>query len=240
MNLTVSVFIPTIPKHFQYLDNIIYKYNNMSKEKPDEIVVGVASNWGSNEIKNPDLSKYDNVKIIPCKTNLEVGSNRQQAKDYTNSDIIVYQDSDDFPHSERIHWIKKIFSENTDIWVINHSYVFMGQNIPEKLEMNCEIIKSDELKKLYFPNNKYPEDAKGLGCYGKHMKFPVHAGAVCIKREVLNFISWKKMSEYKIFNPLPSGNYKGAYAEDVEFCLDCLWELEKNAIINLPLLYYRK
>jgi len=48
------------------------------------------------------------------------------------------------------------------------------------------------------------------------------------------------MSEYKIFNPLPSGNYKGAYAEDVEFCLDCLWELEKNAIINLPLLYYRK
>jgi hypothetical protein len=238
MRLKTTVFIPTIPNHFKYLENIVQTYNT-GKVIPDEIIISAAMD--NSDIHQLDhLKQYDNVRIEPYFGKLEVGPNRQRAKEFVDGGIILYQDSDDLPCKERVYWVRKFFQENSDISVLNHSYVFMGNEISDELLETYITVFSPELKKLYFPNNKYPDDARGLGCYGKYMSFPVHAGAVCIRRNVLDSVSWKRMSEYQIFNPLPLYSYKGAYAEDAEFCFDCIWKLNKSAIISLPLYYYRK
>lgn len=239
--MKTSVYIPTIPSHFQYLEDIIIAYLN-GREEPDEIIIGpaIADPKDQHMVCALDhiFSRYDTVKIFPWSGRLEAGPNRMRAKFLCEGDIILYHDSDDRVHPERVYWIKKLFTEYPDIWVINHSYVNMHTDIPRTLEPPETLILSDTLRKIYFPNNKY-SDGKAFHCYGELLPFPVHAGAVCIRKEVLNHVYWKKMDQQVIAPKQPKEVYRGAYSEDMEFCLDCLWKLNRSMIVNLELYYYR-
>ena len=243
--LTTSIYIPSSPNHYRYILGIIEAYMN-TDVKPDEIVIGpiILSEQDKQTLKFLEYiinQKYDNVKIFPYQGYLEAGPNRQRARFLCNGDIVLYQDADDLPHPERVYWIKTLFEAFPDTMVINHSYVSMGEKLPKELSQPKNILTSETLRTMYFPNNQL-EDAKRFRCYGERIptNIPVHAGAVCIRPEVLEQIYWKKMDQQIIAPKIPLELYKGAYSEDMEFCFECLYKLNRSIIIDSPLYFYRR
>jgi len=240
--MKTSIYIPTVPNHFKYLENIVTTYLNGS-ELPDEIIIGpaIADPKDRHMVDSLEyiLSKYDIVKIFPHMGYLEAGPNRQRALFLCSGDIVLYQDSDDMTHGERVYWIKTLFEAYPDTMVINHSYVFMGTELPKELSQPKHILTSETLRPMYFPNDRL-EDAKRFRCYGEGLAWPVHAGAACVRREVLEQVHWKKMDQQVIAPKIPLEQYSGAYSEDFEFCFQALFELNKSMVVDSPLYYYRR
>ena len=118
--MKTDVFITTYPPHFNYLNRIVDMYLN-STVKPDNIVISVSS-YNENQ-KNffDDLeNKNKIVKILRNKNLLLTAESRTLAKN-SDADIIIYHDSDDFPHNSRVEMIKYFF-QNYDIMHLHHSY----------------------------------------------------------------------------------------------------------------------
>ena len=161
---------------------------------------------------------------------LYAGPNRQMAESLCSGDIIIYQDDDDLPHQRRVEVVKKIF-EQFDIVSLNHSYSFLGgQSIPfEKTRM----FSGEYLYKKYFPNDKL-EDCKSYGAYGHGFEFSVHAGVVCIRKELLKDIKWKHHDDLKI------APYPKEKTEDFEFCFETLFYKKNSVIIDAPIYYYKR
>jgi hypothetical protein len=166
--MEISLFIPTIPEHIKYLDNILDIYLNKSSIKPDEIIVSV-SNYKviPTDVLSPMFEKNQNVKFILHDNIMLAGPNRQVSKDFCNGDIIIYQDSDDLPHIQRIEIIKHFF-ENYDILHLNHSYNDISEYNEDIINISeINYIDSDILNQITFPNNKLTEcvdNFRGYGC----------------------------------------------------------------------------
>jgi hypothetical protein len=99
------------------------------------------------------------VKVLRHKEMVEAGPSRQFAQN-TDADIIIYQDSDDKPHVQRVEFIRNIFYSDPDIWVINHSYSKINDYTDILYNFNFETIYTDQLLKMYFPNNTISEAKK--------------------------------------------------------------------------------
>jgi hypothetical protein len=229
------VFIPSIPKRFDKLENLVDIYN-VGTVKPDEIIINASEVNNENYIILIDLfnKKIDNLKIIPHQIHLDAGTNRQQALYISTSNIIIYQDDDDLPSNNRVEIIKWFF-ENKDIVCLNHSYVYNeGLKIdPNGLNINnINIIESDNIYKKYFPNNKL-EDCKSINSYGEGFGFPVCAGACSIKKEILKQVEWKNNDLISLCKFAPKG-------EDFDFCMDVLFRFNKSIMIDSKLYSYLK
>ena len=235
--LKITVFIPSTPNHFQYLEEIIEIYK-IGIVVPDEIIISLSN---SHLMDKKQIDNLENscpfVKVLRHKEMVEAGPSRQFAQN-TDADIIIYQDSDDKPHVQRVEFIRNIFYSDPDIWVINHSYSKINDYTDILYNFNFETIYTDQLLKMYFPNNTISE-AKKQGAYGGGLNFPVHAGAVCIRKEVLDTIKWKKRDEQTVIPPPRKEGFRGAGNEDMEFCMEALFYLKKSIIINCPLYFYR-
>lgn len=245
--MTVSVFIPTTPNYIKYLNSILDAYINDSTVKPDEIVVSI-SNYKEidNVLMENLIKKFNHVKFILHENILLAGPNRQCANKYCDSDIIIYQDSDDLPHPQRVEIIKYVFN-NYDIVHLNHSYYNLTEEIiktnknklpnSEKIVL-CDIkyMGSDELYKIHLPNGKLEECTNITNYYGYGVNYPVHAGAVAIKKDVLKYVMWKNRDELKYSPQWFNRLYKGA--EDYEFCVECLKYFNKSMIIDSKIYYY--
>ena len=237
-SLKTTVFIPSTPGHFHYLEEIIQKYQN-GTVKPEEIIVSLSESNRVEISKIYDLeTKYPTLRFLRHVDKVEAGPNRQFAEN-CDGDIILYQDSDDLPSRDRVEIVKNFFESEPDIFVLNHSY----RRVTEYNEMlldqsSFKVMGPDELYKLYFPNGDI-NDAKLVKAYGGHIKFPVHAGVVCIRKDVLKLVKWKTWEDQVIAPKPPKEMYKGAGAEDFEFCMDCLFYFKKSAIIDAPIYFYR-
>ena len=236
--LKIVVFIPSTPNHFKYLNEIIEIYER-GTVVPNNIIVSLSNSHLVDVNIMADLeNNHPIVKILKHTSQVEAGPSRQFAND-TDADIIIYQDSDDKPHVQRVEFIRNIFYSDPDIWVINHSYSKIEDYTDDILyNFNPKIISTNQLLKMYFPNDNI-NDAKKQGAYGSGINFPVHAGAVCIRRKVLDFVKWKKRDDQTVIPPPRKEGFRGAGNEDMEFCMEALFYLKKSIIINTPLYFYR-
>jgi len=225
------LFIPTTPTHFKNLDKILALYK-IGTVQPDEIIISISK---SNEISKNEMdyieNKY-NCKLMKHKKLMLAGPNRQESIK-SESDIIIYHDSDDYPHKQRIEIIKYFFEQN-NIVMLNHSYS-KNYNEEDIIIQNISIIKCEDIYGLYFPNNILKDCIKYCGAYGGGWNIPICAGPVSIKKEVLNDIKWKDRHELS-YSPMWNNlNYKGA--EDYEFCMEVLYHFKKSILIDSPIYF---
>jgi hypothetical protein len=220
------VFIPTIPSRFNKLENLVNLYN-AGTVKPDEIIINASSvnSDNYNILINLFNKNIHNLKIIPHRTHLEAGPNRQMAQYISQSDVIVYQDDDDLPSDKRLEIIKSYF-ETMDIVCLNHGYVY-NDILPEL--KNISIIESQKLYEHYFPNGIL-EECKHYNSYGDGF-FPICAGPVSIKKNVLNVVQWKEKCNITLTN------FK---AEDFQFCMEVLHKFNKSLLIDSKIYQYLK
>ncbi len=241
-HLKVSVYISCIPAHNKYLPNVLRKYLAGTRI-PDEIVIGL-SEWKEGAIDlNNSIFKDPRIRLIGISGKADAGSNRQLSKNECNGDIILYQDADDLPHSERVEIVEKIFLHN-EILTLAHSYLPLnGESHDVNIDFeNLKQISGESLYNYYFPNNMLSDCLNVSNCYGDisnklNFEFPVAAGFICIRKEVLNVVRWKSRNE--LSNPPEWNNPSFKGAEDYEFFMECLFYLRKSMIIDAPLYFYR-
>jgi len=217
------LFIPTTPLHIKYIDNILDVYTK-GTVLVDEIVVSVSNSHLVNKVVLDELVEKYNCNILEHHKTMLAGPNRQQAMNVM-SDIIVYHDSDDIPHRQRIEIIKYFF-ENYDILHLSHDYMLSSDSrVEEHKKSNIKIqdikfLDSDTIRNKYFPNNKISDPLKITNGYGdtfQHLNmFNMGAvgGPISIYKHILNDIKWKDRHE------------------------EVLFKLNKSIIINSILYYY--
>ena len=234
MTTKISVFIPTIPDHFTYLDKILPIYIDKSVEKPDEIVVSVSQ---CDDIPNLKFitNKYKDVKFLLHKDALLSGPNRQFSNQ-CKGDIIVYHNSNALPHIQRLQIIKHFFNKY-DIVHLNHSYDTKknyNENIID-IKKDITVIRTGPLYRKYYPHKNLKECIK-YNTYGgdfENVIDYVHSGITCIRKEVLNHIKWKHPNELNfVKNELTFG-------DDYEFNMETLFKYNKSMIIDSKI-YFKK
>jgi len=219
-NMKLSVFIPCIPRHVFYLPYVVEAYKSGTVQ-PDEIVVYLS---GFSDVPKDQWERFIYYyPEIQYETNdiLISGANaKQQAHKLCNTELIMYQDADDLPTKNRVEICKSIFMSH-DIVHLNHSWVFMGEEI--KL-LPLKIISGQELYDRHFDSGgKIRMFGYGAQIWGNE-RDRNHDGALVITRETLKEVSfctdmWK--------------------AADRSFCFDMLKHFKtKSAIINQQLYYY--
>jgi hypothetical protein len=118
--------------------------------------------------------------------------------------------------------------------LINHSYVRFKDTFSEmnEIEMPIKETNGSELYDFYFPNKILEDCVKSSLCFGGGVQWSVHAGAVCIRKRVLEKIQWKG-PENLLFAPDPKTK-----TEDYEFNMEALYYLNSHLIINAKLYFY--
>jgi hypothetical protein len=141
-----SLFIPTIPKHFHFLNEILEKYKNGS-EQPDEIIISISESSKINQDDIRILKNNFNIKIIEHNNIMLAGPNRQVSKEFCNGDVIIYQDSDDLPHFQRIEVIKSFF-EN-DYFIMDDLRIYEDGNFESGSWSDRQRIGGDGINFIY-------------------------------------------------------------------------------------------
>lgn len=247
--MTVSVYIPTIPNHIKFLDKILNSYLIKSTVKPNQIIVSVSNfNEIDKELYHKIKNNYTNVLFLEHDSVELAGPNRQFSKDYCTEDIIIYQDSDDLPHIQRIEIIKYFF-ENYDILHLHHSYFNLTNDInsiknEDSFNYNEELINVNDIKLIeskdfyseLFPNNSLLDVRNNLNFNKIFNKFKPHHGSFAIKKDVLNTIKWKNRKELNYSPGWDNMSYKGA--EDYEFMVETIYFHNKSIIIDGRIYFY--
>lgn len=230
--MKASVFIPSIPEHLANVPGILAAYQDGTAQ-PDEVVILIsrAIDASSKEVAAIKNYPWNRVKTIIRNERVYAGPARQMALKECEGDIVIYQDSDDTPHAKRVQFVKHFFTVR-DILLLSHSYFYRNQ---PTWDFTIDDIKSTEgsiLYDLYFPDGKIESCRKYSDCYGGGVPHPVHAGASCIRREILEDVQWKSPDELT-FSPDPKDK-----TEDYQFCMEVLYKWNKSLVIDCPLYFY--
>lgn len=234
----ISVFIPCTPAHCKYLPGVIAAYL-CGTQKPDEIVVVLS---GVKDIRYLDLRDVEDrircsysCKFIKVQEPMRPGPVRQMAKGLCTGDVIVYQDADDMPHSQRVEVVGRYFN-GKDIVHLNHSYVVLGA--PQSVIGPIREWGAEEIYRRYFPHGQLGDCLCVSPVYGSFIEpIPVHSGACCIRREVLDGVSWKDNSELTL---VYEEKHRYHWGEDYQFCMEVAHRYRRSMIIDAPLYAYRR
>jgi hypothetical protein len=85
---------------------------------------------------------------------------------------------------------------------------------------------------LSFPSGNL-QDATRHNAFGGMLKFPVHAGAVSVRRDVLDTVRWRSFSDLPLF-PEHLDKTKG---DDWHFCFECLHKFKHSHWFSTAVLY---
>jgi len=202
---------------------------------PDEIIInadGVTDAESLNILRNIQSANHDNVKIFARKTDGSIADNRNYAKQLTMGDIVLFHNIDTIPSYTRVNLIKHFF-EHFDVLVVNHT---LSYNVDRGIDGNMfeGVISSNDLYKRYFPFHNRENVWQFTRTYGQEFGVEnIDHESVCVRRDVLNDISWKNVFQYELYR----GNGDGLY---YEFELDTLYKYKKSEIINIPLTIVNK
>ena len=234
--MKTSVFIPCTQKHAHYIPGVVRSYRQ-GTVKPDEIVVFISGDRDYELYRNTHYEKHVKEKYL-------AGEARQKARDLCHGDIILYHDADDLPHPQRVEVVKYWFG-HTDAMHLTHSYAFLNRlpkglspssyhtsaTMPRKvISANVPIIYFQTIWKRYFNGGQIGECSRFTAWGEPGIQ---HAGACCIRREVLDTVRWKRNDE------LVLAKVNLSKAEDFEFCMECAFKLKKSIMLGAILYQYR-
>lgn len=238
--MKISLVIPSIDLHFQYLDCVLTHYYK-GQIRPNEVIVSLSNTQNLQpksiyNLKSKFRDEFDKFILLDEPNLLNQGSSRLKGTHFTTGDLIVYSDSDDIPHPQRIAIIQHMFQHN-DIVHLNHGFTFEQKFDPIVLD-KISIIQPDEVFQRHFPQIdpttprntydrprlSYDENNNTLP-YGGGLSWNITGGHTSITKEVLKEILWRDTEDV---------------AYDYDFCMDVLFRFNKSMIINAPLIWYNK
>ena len=194
----ITLVIPCIFKHFKHIESLLKFYTNQTC-LPEEVVISVSE---STNIINEINKLKEKIKSFPFKliiienTDAKTpGENRQIASDQASNDYIVYQDSDDLPHNQRLEIIKYFF-DHLHANHITHLVTSSPKNLVKE-PYNPSDIKFIEWTKR--------SSRKGFGA--------TTMGNIAIRKSILNDIKWSnhKVGEDTRFTDSILKNYNKCY-----------------------------
>ena len=239
--MKTSVVIPSTNNHFKYLDKVLASYANQTL-KPEEIVVSIANghlvdSLHVQQIKDKYKDVFENVEVITHDRVVPEGPNRGEGTKVASNELILYNDSDDLAHPQRVQIVKQIF-QDLDVVHLNHAYSFDEKF--SNLE-TLEMVESDVIFKTYFPSflstpqnqrtranrprKVFDKQGKSLP-YGAGLGlFQITGGSLCILKSVTETIKWEWAMDVSY---------------DYDFCMDTLFYFNKSVLIDSPLIWYNK
>lgn len=214
---TVSVVIPCYYKHFKHVPELLASLC-LQTALPNEVVISLseADKLSQAVIASVEKTDYPFVlKIIKHSQQLYAGDNRQRGSEVATGDILIYQDSDDLPHVQRIELIKACFNAY-DVMHVMHSFVL------EENQRFLPTYDKNAIKVMFMDNWA---QRKNLKKRKKHLTYGnLTHGNIAIRKDVLNQVSWG--SE-------PRG-------QDTKFNEKVVNKYKRTAILKAELLIYRQ
>ncbi len=219
--MSTSVIIPCIYKHFYHVEDLLNYYEKQTT-LPDEIVISLseADKLPPDDIEGVKNNPWSfNLKIITSNKKQSAGSNRNIAVRHSSGDILILQDADDIPHPQRVEIIKYLF-ETRNISMLLHQWYTINDNVGF---FNLDQANSN-IKKI----KRIPHLSKAKNCktfweichkYMDHITF----GLPTIKREVFDKVKWMGMNN----------------GEDVIFTSTVAATHDEIYLLKIPLLIYR-
>ena len=238
--MKTSIVIPSTNNHFKYLDKVLTSYVRQTL-KPNEIVISVANGHlvdpsDIEQLKNKYKESFENIEIITHDRVVPEGPNRGEGTKVASNELILYNDSDDLAHPQRVQVVTQLV-QDLDINHLNHGYSF-----EERFEQiqQAQVLESSEMFHLYFsdllevpqeertrakrPRKVYDRLGNSLP-YGSGFNMKITGGSLCILKSVTDVINWE---------------WDMDVSYDYDFCMDTLFYFNKSALTDAPLIWYNK
>jgi hypothetical protein len=222
----VGVFIPCIPEHLSFLPHALGKLSR-GYVPPHRIAVVISGLAGHRGVELPD-----SIRVRRFDQLVETGPAKQMAYEMLHDcDVVCYQDADDAPALNRVGYIQNLFaSANVDAF--NHSYRTSEWEPGDPEDDYAPAYSGMRAWRRYFPRRKI-RDATRHRAFGAVLRFPVHAGAISVRRNVLEKVRWRSFSDLPLF-PKYLDKTKG---DDWHFCFECLYALKRTHWFSRAVLY---
>tara|TARA_R110000824_G_scaffold59520_1_gene159813 strand:+ start:1234 stop:1977 length:744 start_codon:yes stop_codon:yes gene_type:complete len=238
--MKTSVVIPSTNDHFKYLDKVFLSYVKQTV-RPEEIVVSLANSHLVNEesietLKSKYKEYFENIEVITHNKVVPEGPNRGEGTKVASNELIMYNDSDDLAHPQRVEIVTKAF-ERHEINHLNHSYSFDKHFSPIT---EVKDIESQEIFNLHFPSfvdweqkdrvrSNRPKNFFGVMApiisYGGGFGVAITGGSLCILKSVTDTIEW---------------DWEMEVSYDYDFCMDTLFYFNRSLLIDSPLIWYNR
>lgn len=216
VTLRTSVAVPCIGKHADLLPDLLKHFEGQTI-RPDEIAFSISSCAGLPAAVAAALKRSPIPTIV--KTDPDVayaGKNRNRAAAATTGAIIIYQDADDLPHPQRVELIKRAFEEH-EIDHLIHLYThatkpagMYGPGVPGKL--------TDRYDERRFRSSLVHQPTYVYS-------FKIHNGNIATTRAVFQIAKWDETMRR---------------AQDMAYNKVVYKRFHQNAILKLPLVFYRQ
>jgi len=225
--MKTTIAIPCVVEHLDNIDILLHHVVG-GTVLPDEVVIAVF----------PVTKKEQHEKIVNIQNKYQnyfqlniLESTDQKPREYARNflipflsgDLILWHDADDTQHPQRVEIVTRFF-ENYDIVHLCHSYRFGKEKAIGNINFDdIEVILPEQILQCY--NEKllsYNKIIWETFAFGGGFNIPIHAGACCVKKEILEKIKFTR-------------NYPG---EDSKFCFDILMQHKKTILIDAKIYNY--
>jgi len=193
-NMTTSVIIPCVARHFVWMSGILEAYQNQTVI-PNEIVLVFSE---AEKINDVDIAKLEkglwdfNLKIIKRNGVFLEGENRNVAMDNASGDILIFSDADDIPHPQRVEIVKYIF-DNYEVEHIIHALTFKRNELQSIDINNIGPLRFSALRDVWN--------------YSSKSQLPLTFGSPCFLKEVGARVKWHAKEDVA-FNSKVYGIFK--------------------------------
>jgi glycosyltransferase involved in cell wall biosynthesis len=241
---TVSVIIPHYNQQLvlaQTIDSIL-----SSTILPEEIIV-VDDVSNDRNLTKKVLEPYKNkVTSFYPEKKLFLSGARNYGAQQAHGDILIFLDSDDIIHPQRIEIVKSLFSEHKNMTslfsatisftdIIPQNEIYSKENVQNNLIEPIDLLRSFCTKSFARTKLSYISPVTNTvpwyawGGIGIKKQYGIHTGSMCVLNEVKNILQYHLPKEC-VFTPY----------EDLEYASFLLLLTKGLFQIDLPLIFYRR
>lgn len=241
---TVSVIIPHYNQQLvlaQTIDSIL-----SSTILPEEIIV-VDDVSNDRNLTKKVLEPYKNkITSFYPEEKLFLSGARNYGAQHAHGDILLFLDSDDIIHPQRIEIVKSLFSENKEMTSLFSATISFTDIIPQYEIYSKDIVQNNLIEPIVilksFSKNIFAKTKLSYispvtksvpwyawGSIGIRKKYGLQMGSMCILKEVKDILQYHLPKEC-IVTPY----------EDFEYASFLLLLTKGLFQIDLPLLFYRR
>lgn len=222
-SVSISVVIPIIPKHNQYLRNLVLSLASGST-KPAEIIISGSSQTRESCIFLNKIAESSPIpmRVITSPLCLPPGINRNNGWEISTSDYVTFCDADDTYSRKRIEILQDIASTSSADLILHNYARLKPQWYLEFLPRSSVLLNERQIFESTFPDG-YRDIKRELGNSGDtNILLPVGAHK-----------SWRIPHGHATVKRTLEIRYGAKFAgEDGQFCRDVLFS--GNRVVYSP------
>lgn len=187
---------------------------------------------------------------------LSPGAARKPSKDLCRTEVIAYQDADDFTHNRRLEIMAQVFTEPDAMHVFTDMHRVRRQTFPWVAKRLAHEPVGDyrvvdgrdlHLYEKYFPTEELMRP-EGMWVFGEDLSVGIGLGVFGVRRELLDLVQWRAQEDLRLipedfssapFLPWWQGDGRTPHGfEDSEFCFESLFYVNQMRFVTASLYFY--